>query len=140
MREPRTVERAGKAPIAAGRIAVYMASPKARREDRERLTEYVNVIAFTPRNRHLLMSCSKGQVIAAVGGVTLEISSLPDGGGERINRTLIIEDMYSAAGSIQPKGVHPADMDGSLKSRMNEAAELMPDEPELPEGETPVLD
>lgn len=125
--------------MATARIACHLATPKSPKEHREKLTEYVNVIAFTPRNRHLLMSCSKGQLIAVMGGVSIELSILPNG-DERIERTIIAEDICAAAASVQPKGVHPADMDTALKSRINEAADLMPEEAEGDGGFPPALD
>ena len=54
------------------RIAVKMAAPSAPREDHDALTEWVNAIAFTERNRHLLMQCTKGMLVAITGNVTKE--------------------------------------------------------------------
>ena len=72
VREPRSFERPGKAPMVTCRIAVKMAAPSAPREDHNALTEWVNVIAFTERTRHLLMQCEKGMLVAISGNVTKE--------------------------------------------------------------------
>ena len=141
VRTPKLIEREDKPPMATGRIAVHLASPNASREDRDALTEFVNVIAFDERCRHLLMNCSTGQLIAVVGGVTLDFYKSRRTGDRQISRTIIAEDMYAAAASIQPKGTHPADIDESLKDRLGTAATAAVPEPvTLPEGESPDLD
>ena len=60
VKEPRAFERPGKQPMVTCRIAVKMAAPSAPRDDHNALTEWVNVIAFTERTRHLLMQCDEG--------------------------------------------------------------------------------
>ena len=109
--------------MASGRIAVQMTTGSKPREERDALTEWVNVIAFTERCRHLLMCCSKGQLIAVMGGVTLDSYRSVQDGSIQISRTLVIEDMYGAAASIQPDVTHPADIEADLKDRIGSAAE-----------------
>ena len=87
VRNPRLIERPERPPMATGRIAVHMAAPNTPREDRDALTEYVNVLAFDERCRHLLMNCSSGQLVAIVGGVTLETYKGRDG-KKKIGRTI----------------------------------------------------
>ena len=154
MRDPRLVKREAKPPMASGRIAVQMTIGSGallptrrsvhrrlcRREERDALTEWVNVIAFTERCRHLLMCCSKGQLIAVMGGVTLDTYRSVQDGSIQISRTLVIEDMYGAAASIQPDVTHPADIEADLKERIGSAAEALPEEIELAPGEIPELD
>ena len=126
--------------MATGRTAVHMAAPNTSRDDRDALTEFVNVIAFDERCRHLLMNCSTGQLVAVVGGVTLDFYKSRDG-TRKISRTIIAEDLYAAAASIQPKGTHPADMDSQLKDRIaSAAADALPEEADQPYGEPPNLD
>ena len=139
-REPRLISRDDKAPMATARIAVPMAGANKTKEERDALTEWVNVIAFDERCRHLLMSCSKGQLIAVMGGVTLDFYQSRTHGSRQISRTLIIEDLYSTAASIQPKEGHPADMDNQLKRRIESAAATTTEEVELGDDELPVLD
>ena len=139
VRNPRLIERAEKSPMATARIAVHMAAPNTKREDRDALTEFVNVIAFDERCRHLLMNCSTGQLLGVVGGVTLDFYQNREG-DRKIGRTIIAEDLYAAAASIQPKGTHPADMDETLKDRLGAVAEAIPEEAEEPYGEPPSLD
>ena len=139
VRNPKLIERAEKSPMATGRIAVHMAAPSAKREDRDALTEFVNVIAFDERCRHLLMNCSTGHLVAVVGGVTLDFYQNREG-EKKISRTIIAEDLYAAAASIQPKGTHPADMEDTLKDRLGAAAEAVPEEAQEPYGEAPTLD
>ena len=126
--------------MATARIAVHMAAPNTPREDREALTEFVNVLAFDERCKHLLMNCSTGQLVAIVGGVTLETYKGRDG-KKKIGRTIIAEDLYAAAASIQPKGTHPADMDDGLKNRIGAAAlDAVPEEADTPYGEPTALE
>ena len=154
VRDPRVIDRAGKSPMATGRIAVPMAAGNKSKEDRDALTEWVNVIAFDERCRHLLMSCSKGQLIAVMGGVTLDFYQGKNDRTRKISRTLIIEDLYASAASIQPKTSHPADIDHTLKNRIGSVTDTLdgrternddrmdrnPEEVELPEDELPTLD
>ena len=113
--------------MVTSRIAVNMASASTPREERDALTEWVNIIAFSERTRHLLSQCAKGQMIAVTGNVTKEFYQTRS--GERAeSRTIIVEDMLSAAGSLQPNVAHPADMDDSIKNRLAEAAsQAMPE-------------
>ena len=97
------------------RIAVKMAAPSAPREDHNALTEWVNVIAFTERTRHLLMQCEKGMLVAISRNVTKEFYQSRSGERE-ISRTIIVEDILSTAGSLQPEVAHPADMDHEIKT------------------------
>ena len=140
VRPPKTIDRSGKPPMVTSRIAVNMASASSAREDRDALTEWVNVIAFSDRTRHLLSQCDKGQMIAVTGNVTKEFYQTRS--GERAeSRTIIVEDMLSAAGSLQPNVAHPADMDDSIKSRLADAAsQAMPETKPIPEDGMPELD
>lgn len=141
VRDPKLIERSEKTPMVAARIAVHLASPNSSREDRDALTEFVNVIAFDERCRDLLLNCSTGRLIGVVGGVTLEFYTSRRTGERKISRTMIAEDLYAAAASIQPKGTHPADIDGGLKERLGEAASAAQPEPaDHPYGEAPPLD
>ena len=119
VRAPRSFDRPGKPPMATSRIAVKMAAPSAPRDDHDALTEWVNVIAFTERTRHLLMQCEKGMVVAITGNVT------------------IVEDVLSVGGSLQPGVAHPADMDHEMKTRLTD---LVPENEPLPEDGFPDLD
>ena len=85
------------------------------------------------------MNCSTGHLVAIVGGVTLDFYQNREG-DKKISRTIIAEDLYAAAASIQPKGTHPADMDDTLKDRLGAAAEAIPEEAEGSYGEAPSLD
>ena len=147
VRDPRLIDRDGKPPMATARIAVQMAAGKKSREERDALTEWVNLIAFDERCRHLLMSCSRGQLIAAMGGVTLDFYQAKNDKTPKISRTLIIEDLYASAASIQPNTSHPADIDHTLKDRIGsvtdtrrDEADRNPEEVEFPEDELPTLD
>lgn len=71
-------------------------APNTWREEGDALTEFVNVLAFDERCRHLLMNCPTGQLVAVVGGVTLEMYTTRDG-KKKIGRTIIAENMYAAA-------------------------------------------
>ena len=118
------------------RIAVKMAAPSAPREDHDALTEWVNAIAFTERNRHLLMQCKKGTLVAITGNVTKEFYETRSGGRE-ISRTIIVEDIASAPGSLQPDVAHPADIDDDIKTRLTNR---LPEAEPLPDDGMPDLD
>ena len=118
------------------RIAVKMAAPSAPREDHDALTEWVNVIGVTERNRHLLMQCKKGTLVAVTGNVTKEFYETRAGGRE-ISRTIIVEDIASAPGSLQPDVAHPADIDDDIKTRLTNR---LPESEPLPDDGMPDLD
>ena len=107
--------------MVTARIAVKMAAPSAPREDA--LTEWVNVIAFTERNRHLLAQCEKGMLVAVSGNVTKEFYETRAGGRQE-SRTIIAEDIISVGGSLQPNVAHPADIDDDVKVKL---ADLVPE-------------
>ena len=136
VREPRSFERPGKPPMVTCRIAVKMAAPSAPREDHNALTEWVNVIAFTERTRHLLMQCTKGMLVAISGNVTKEFYRSRSGEQE-ISRTIIVEDILSTGGSLQPDVAHPADIDDQIKTRLTD---LVPQAEPLPDDGVPDLD
>ena len=126
VRDPRTVERPGKSPMVTARIAANLAAPSVPADVRRELTEWVNVLAFTERTRHLLLQCSKGQLVAVMGGVSVDTYQTRT--GERgVSRTIIAEDIASAAASLQPDVVHPADIDAEVKAEaVKAAAALLP--------------
>ena len=136
VREPRAFERPGKPPMVTCRIAVKMAAPSAPRDDHNALTEWVNVIAFTERTRHLLMQCEKGMLVAISGNVTKEFYKNRSGDRD-ISRTIIVEDILSTGGSLQPDVAHPADMDLEIKTRLTD---LLPESEPLPDDGLPDLD
>ena len=137
VRAPRSFDRPGKPPMATSRIAVKMAAPSAPRDDHDALTEWVNVIAFTERTRHLLMQCEKGMLVAICGNVTKEFYTNRSSDQREISRTIIVEDILSVGGSLQPGVAHPADMDHEMKTRLTD---LVPESEPLPEDGFPDLD
>ena len=137
VRAPKSFERAGKAPMVTSRIAVKMAAPSAPMEDRDALTEWVNVIAFTERTRHLLLQCTKGMTVAITGNVTKEFYTNNRSGKRDISRTIIVEDILSAGGSLQPGVSHPADIDHEIKTRLTD---LLPESEPLSDDGVPDLD
>ena len=126
--------------MVTSRNAVNMASGSTPQVDRDALTEWVNVIAFSERNRHVLGQCTKGQLIAVSGNVTKEFYNARS--GERaISRTIIVEDILSVAGSLQPNVAHPADMDDTIKNRFADtASDVLPEAQAIPEDGMPELD
>lgn len=65
-----TVERPEKGPMVRARIAASIAGPTALAEDRDDLTEWVNVIAFDKRQREALSALKKGDHVVVMGAVT----------------------------------------------------------------------
>ena len=136
VRPPQERTRSGKTPMVTSRMAVKMAAPSAPRDDHDALTEWVNVLAFTERSRHLLMQCTKGTLVAVSGNVTKEFYETRSGGRE-ISRTIIVEDILSTAGSLQPDVAHPADIDDDIKTRLTNR---LPESEPLPDDGMPDLD
>lgn len=118
------------------RIAVKMAAPSAPREARDTLTEWVNVIAFTERSRHLLSQCEKGMLVA-VTGTSRRSSTRAGAADDRRARTIIAEDIISVGGSLQPNVAHPADIDDDVKVKL---ADLVPEAGPEPTHGIPDLD
>ena len=123
--------------MVSARIAVKMAAPSAPRTDHDALTEWVNVLAFTDRTRHLLMQCEKGMLVAISGNVTKEFYVNRASGDREISRTIIVEDILSTGGSLQPDIAHPADLDHEIKTRLTD---LLPEAEPLPDNGVPDLD
>ena len=119
--------------MVTSRMAVKMQAPSAPREDWDELTEWVNVIAFTERNRHLLLQCTKGMLVTVSGNVTKEFYQSSAGTREP-SRTIIVEDILSVGGSLQPDVSHPADIDHDIKTRLTN---LIPEQEPLPEDGGP---
>lgn len=140
VKDPKEVTRGrDKPPTVSARMAVAMASSKVPLEQRDTLTEWVNVLAFGARVRHLLMQCSKGQTIAVTGNVTCELRTLRSG-EEIAERTIIAEDLMGVAASLQPNVSHPADMDAGIKAALATATEDKPTRTPIPEGGAVELD
>ena len=135
-RPPQERTRAGKPPMVTSWMAVKMQAPSAPREDWNELAEWVNVIAFTERNRHLLLQCTKGMLVAVSGNVTKEFYRRRAGTRE-LSRTMIVEDILSVGGSLQPDVSHRADIDHDIKTRLTN---LMPETEPLPDDGLPDLD
>ena len=76
-----------------------MAAPDVPTEVRDRLTEWVNVIAFSDALKTRLMKCKKSEAIAVMGNVTLKFYKTNQG-EERIDRTIIAESVMSASASV----------------------------------------
>ena len=54
-----------------------------------------------------------------------------------MSRTIIVEDILSVGGSLQPDVSHPADIDHDIKTRLTN---LMPEQEPIPEDGVPDLD
>jgi len=62
------------------RLAVNLCPPTTPRAERENLTEWVDVIAFSERARHLLEQTRKGDLVEVTGGVSKPRCALGDAG------------------------------------------------------------
>ncbi|MCY4506817.1 MAG: single-stranded DNA-binding protein [Acidobacteria bacterium] len=141
VRNPRVVDRRGKSPMVTARIAVNLAAPSVPPEARAELTEWVNVLAFSERTRHLLLQCRKGDQLAVMGGVSLDLYTTR-AGDRGVSRTIVAEDVASTAGSLQPDVAHPADIDEGVKAEAAKtaAALLPPERQDVPLDGVPDLD
>jgi single-stranded DNA-binding protein len=82
------------------------------------------------------MQCTKGMLVAICGNVTKEFYTSRSGDRE-ISRTIIVEDILSTGGSLQPEVAHPADIDHDIKTRLTD---LVPETEPLPDDGLPDLD
>ncbi len=98
--DPRKVERDGRA-FAAARIGVNMAAPDVAAEERDKLTEWVDVIAFGDALRTKLLKGRKGEPIVVMGNVTLKFYTTR-GGETRVDRTVVADAIQSASASVPP--------------------------------------
>ena len=88
-------------PFAATRIAVNMTAPSVPTEEREKLTEWVNVIAFSDALKTKLLKCKTGEPIVVMGNVTLEFYTTEEG-DTRIDRTIVADAIQAASASTLP--------------------------------------
>ena len=80
------------------RMGVNRTAPDVPAEERDRLTEWVNVMAFSDARRARLLKCKKGEAVAVMGNVTLKTYTTGQG-EERTDRTIIAESLRSVSGS-----------------------------------------
>ena len=79
-------------------MGVNVASPDVPAEMRDKLTEWVTVMAFSEANQTKLLKCKKGELIMVMGNVTRKPYKTQSG-EERIDRTIIIDSMMAASSS-----------------------------------------
>ena len=97
---PRKVEQNTRT-FAAARMGVNMAAPDVATEEREKLTEWVNIIAFSDALMAKLLKGKTGEPVVVMGNVTLKFYST--GGGEtRVDRTIVADAIMSASASVLP--------------------------------------
>lgn len=78
----------------------------------------------------------QGDARLGVRHVTKEFYTNRNGDRE-ISRTIIVEDILSTGGSLQPGVAHPADINHEIKTRLTD---LVPETDELTDDGTPDLD
>lgn len=99
------------------------------------------MIAFSERTRHLLSQCDKGQMLAVTGNGSRDFYESRRSGETVVSRTIIVEGVLSAAGSLQRDVPHPADIDPGLKSGMEDALSgVLPERQPTPPDGVPDLD
>ena len=128
--EPKSIARAERPPLVRTRIGVNMHAPKTAEADRDRLTEWVDVLAFSAASRERILRFSKGDQIVVMGPVTLSLYRKPDK-TERISRTIIADQVMGAAATHVPP-----DEDGEAETaaaREKIAETIETDENALPE-------
>ena len=82
------------------RLAVNMAASSVPPEEREKFTEWYQVIAFQPAQMERLMKVQKGELVTINGGVTLH--EWQSEKGPRTERTIIAEYVRSASAALPP--------------------------------------
>ena len=95
--EPRKIQRESNN-FATARMGVNIASPDVPAEMRDKLTEWVTVMAFSEANQTKLLKCKKGELIMVMGNVTRKPYQT-QAGEERIDRTIIVDSMMAASAS-----------------------------------------
>jgi len=113
--------------MTSARMAVNLAVPGTGREDRDKLSEWVNVAAFTKRSRERLEQASKGDMIAVLGTVSKHFYHHRDG-ERRIERTIFADDVMSADAVLASKGptqsgpapanAYPRGLHGTYRGRL----------------------
>ena len=98
--DPRLVEQENTS-FAAARIAINMAAPDVPAEERDKLTEWVNVIAFAESLRTKLLKAKKGEPIVVMGNVTLKFYQTRSN-ETRVDRTIIADALMAASASVLP--------------------------------------
>ncbi len=119
--KPRLIEKDGRK-FVSGRIGVNMAAPNVSPEEREQLTEWVDVMAFSEAMQARLLACEKGETIAVSGNVTKKFYQRNN--GETVESRTIITDYIRAAG---------ASIAGSTPRRPADKVEAAPDPNRPPE-------
>ena len=94
--KPRVVQTEN-SKFVAGRIGVNMAAPDVSPEERDSLTEWVDVMAFSEAMQARLLACEKGETIAVSGNVTKKFYQRHT--GETAESRTIIADYIRAAGA-----------------------------------------
>ena len=100
--KPRLVEK-NERKFAAGRIGVNMAAPDVSPEERDQLTEWVDVIAFSEAMQARLLACEKGETIAVSGNVTKKFYQRRNGETAQ-GRTIVADYIRAAGASIAAPG------------------------------------
>ena len=100
--DPRKVTRETNS-FATARMGVNVASPDVPTEMREKLTEWVTVMAFSDALQTKLLKCKQGELIMVMGNVTRKPYKTKTG-EERIDRTIIVDSMMAASSSATDSG------------------------------------
>ena len=117
--EPKSIERGERPPLVRTRISVNMYGPRTRDEDRDRLTEWVDVLAFSAAARERLLRFEKGDRIIVMGPVTVSFYRTKDG-KEMTSRTIIADQVTGAAASNVRNAEEPETAPAGTREKVEE--------------------
>ena len=94
--KPKRMERELGGEMMTARIGVKMAAPDVPAEERDEMTEWVNVLVFAPKLMARLEQAEKGGLITVLGSVDKKIWQTRTGEA-RIDRTIVADDLGIAS-------------------------------------------
>ena len=111
--KPKLIKRENGRDFVSCRIGVNMAASSVPVEDRKDLTEWVNVICFSPAHMTRLLKCEPTELICVTGSVRKNPYETR-AKERRIERTMVAEYVVSASGSMPPPSKPKADKPSEL--------------------------
>ena len=111
---PQTTTRESGEPMVTARMGVSMAGAGASNDERDELTDWVRILAFSDACRARLIRCRKGDLVVISGNVTKRTYHT-EGGELRIERSIVAEHVRAAAASLMLPTVDSIHGEGDAK-------------------------
>ena len=107
--KPKRMERELGGEMMIARIGVNMTAPDVPAEERDEMTEWVNVLVFSPKLMTRLEKAEKGDLIAVIGSVDKKIWQTRTG-ESRVERTIVADDLLLRSDSKPMPEPGPEDL------------------------------